>query len=96
MSDRLTSKSIYVDSAYRISESNSTSDFIIELGQNFEIPPRTTMFVTECSFSTPFYTAEKGFYERFYIMPYSSSNVLLRGTAVDVSGEIYYANYNQN
>ena len=50
------------------------------------------MFVTECSFSTPFYTTEKGFYERFYIMLYNSSNVLLRSTAVDVSGEIYYAN----
>ena len=50
------------------------------------------MFVTECSFSTPFYTTEKGFYERFYIMLYNSSNVLLRSTAVDVSGEIYDAN----
>ena len=50
------------------------------------------MFVTECTFSTPFYTTEKGFYERFYIMLYSSSNVLLRSTAVDVSGEIYYSN----
>ena len=50
------------------------------------------MFVTECSFSTPFYTTEKGFYERFYIMLYKSANVLLRSTAVDVSGEIYYAN----
>ena len=50
------------------------------------------MFVTECSFSTPFYTTEKGFYERFYIMLYNSSNVLLRSTPVDVSGEIYYAN----
>ena len=83
MSDRLTYKKIYVDSAYRLSESNSTSDF--------EIPPRK-MFVTECSLSTPFYTTEKGFYERFYIMLYNSSNVLLRSTAVDVSGEIYYAN----
>ena len=92
MSDRLTYKNIYVDSAYRLPESNSTSDFIIELDQNFELPPRTKMFVTECSFSTPFYTTEKGFYERFYIMLYNSSNVLLRSTAVDVSGEIYYAN----
>ena len=92
MSDRLTYKKVYVDSAYRLSESNSTSDFIIELDQNFEIPPRTKMFVTECSFSTPFYTTEKGFYERFYIMLYNSSNVLLRSTAVDASGEIYYAN----
>ena len=50
------------------------------------------MFVTECSFSTPFYTTETGFYERFYIMLYNSSNVLLRSTAVDVSGEIHCAN----
>ena len=50
------------------------------------------MFVTECSFSTPFYTTEKGFCERFYIMLYNSSNVLLRSTAVDVSGEMYFAN----
>ena len=92
MSDRLTYKKIYVESAYRLSESNSTSDFIIELDKNFEIPPRTKMFVTECSFSTPFYTTEKGFYERFYIMLYGNTNVLLRSTAVDVSGEIYYAN----
>ena len=68
MSDTLTYTKIYVDSAYRLPESNSTSDFIIELDQNFEIPRRTKMFVTECSFSTPLYTAEKGFYERFYIM----------------------------
>ena len=92
MSDRLTYKKIYVDSAYRLQESNSTSDFITELDQHFEIPPRTKMFVTERSFSTPFYTTEKGFYERFYIMLYNSSNVLLRSTAVDVSGEIYCAN----
>ena len=50
------------------------------------------MFVTECSFSTPFYTTEKGFYKFMYIMLYDNSNVLLRSTAVDVSGEIYYAN----
>ena len=92
MSDRLTYSKVYVDSAYRLSESNSTSDFIIELDQNFEIPPRTNMFVTECSFSTPFYTTEKGFYDIFYIVLYSSSNVLLRSTAVYVSGEICYAN----
>ena len=38
MSDRLTYKKIYVDSAYRLSESNSTSDFIIELDQNSADP----------------------------------------------------------
>ena len=56
------------------------------------IRPRTKMFVTKCSCSTPFYTTEKGLYERFYIMLYNSSNVLLRSTAVDVSGDISHAN----
>ena len=50
------------------------------------------MFVTECSFRTPFCTTEKGCYEFMYIMLYDNSNVLLRSTAVDVSGEIYCAN----
>ena len=41
MSNKLTYKKVFVDSQYRLPQSKSSSDFVVELEQNFECPAGT-------------------------------------------------------
>ena len=63
MLNSLTFKKVYVNSNYRLSQSNSSSDFIIELPENMECPEGTRLYITEVSLPTTFKTTEVGFYE---------------------------------
>ena len=49
MIKRLTYKKVLVDSAYRLPQSRSSADFIIELDENMECPNGTKLFITEVS-----------------------------------------------
>ena len=51
MSNKLTYKKVYVNSNYRLPQSNSSSDFRIELDTNFECQEGTRMYITEVSFT---------------------------------------------
>ena len=53
MMNKLTYKKVYVNSNYRLPQSNSSSDFVIELDQNFECPDGTRMYITEVSLQQP-------------------------------------------
>ena len=46
MSNKLTYKKVLVDSAFRLFQSRSSSDFIIELDQNMECPEGTRLHIT--------------------------------------------------
>ena len=89
--NRLTYKKIMVDSLYRLPQSNSSSDFIIELPENMECPAGTKMFVSEVSIGAVWKTTEVGFYEYFYFMLYDNSDNLLRSSRIYLGNKIYFA-----
>ena len=91
MMNKLTYKKVYVNSNYRLPQSNSSSDFIIELDQNFECPDGTRMYITEVSLPTVWKTTEVGFFEKFYAMLYDNTDTLLRCVILDLSNKIYFA-----
>jgi len=49
MSNKLTYKKVFVDSQYRLPQSKSSSDFVVELNENFECPAGTKCWITEVS-----------------------------------------------
>ena len=91
MMNKLTYKKVYVNSNYRLPQSNSSSDFVIELDQNFECPDGTRMYITEVSLPTVWKTTEVGFFEKFYAMIYDNTDILLRCVILDLSNKIYFA-----
>ena len=91
MMNNLTYKKVYVNSNYRLPQSNSSSAFITELDQNFECPDGTRMYITEVSLPTVWKTTEVGFFEKFYAMIYDNTDTLLRCVILDLSNKIYFA-----
>ena len=89
--NKLTYKKVYVNSNYRLPQSNSSSDFVIELDTNFECPGGTRMYITEVSLPTVWKTTEVGFFEKFYAMLYDNTDTLLRCVILDLSNKIYFA-----
>ena len=85
MYNRLTYKKVFVDSNYRLPQSRSSSDFVIELNENMECPQGTRLYVSEVSIPAVWKTTEVGFYEKLYFMLYDNSDVLKRNSIVDLS-----------
>ena len=91
LSNKLTYKKCFIDSQYRLPQSSSSSDFVVELEQNFECPAGTKCWITEVSLPTTWKTTENGFYEYLYYMLYNDSDVLLRTGRVYLGNKIYFA-----
>ena len=68
MSNKLTHKKVYINSSYRLPQSRSSTDFVVELNENFGVPEGTKMWVSEVSLPATFKTTEVGFFEYFYYM----------------------------
>ena len=77
MSNKLTYKTCFIDSQYRLPQSKSSSDFVIELEQNFECPAGTKCWITEVSLPTTWKTTENNFYEYLYVMIYDNTDTFL-------------------
>ena len=90
MIKRLTYKKVLVDSAYRLPQSRSSADFIIELDENMECPNGTKLFLTEVSIPAVWKTTEVGFYEKLYFMLYKNGS-LFGNYIIDLSNKIYFA-----
>ena len=91
MSNRLTYKKVFVDSQYRLPQSKSSSDFVIELEQNFECPAGTKCWITEVSLPTTWKTTEINFYEYLYVMIYDNNDTFVKNFRVYVGNKIYFA-----
>ena len=76
--NRLTYKKVFIDSNFRLPQSSSSSDFIVELSENMECPAGTKMFVSEVSIPAVWKTTEVNFHEYFYFMLYDNNDNLLR------------------
>ena len=91
MSNKLTYKKVLVDSAFRLFQSRSSSDFIIELDQNMECPEGTRLHITEVSIPATFKTTEIGFFEYLYVMVFDNSDVFVKNFRVYLGNKIYFA-----
>ena len=91
MSHRLVYKKVFVNSEFRLPQSRSSSDFMIELNENVELPANSKCWITEISIPTSWKTTEVGFFEKLYYMLYDNSNTLLRNGIIDLSNAIYFA-----
>ena len=91
MSNKLTYKKVFVDSQYRLPQSKSSSDFVIELEQNFECPAGTKCWITEVSLPTTWKTTEINFYEYLYVMIYDNNDAFVKNFRVYVGNRIYFA-----
>ena len=91
MSNKLTYKKVYINSSYRLPQSRSSTDFVVELNENFEVPEGTKMWVSEVSLPATFKTTEVGFFEYFYYMLYNDSDALLRNGRVYLGKNIYFS-----
>ena len=89
MSNKLTYKKVYVNSAFRLPQSRSSADFSIELNENMELPENSNMWVTEVSIPTSFKTTEVGFYEYLYVMIYDNSNAFVKNFWVYVGNKVF-------
>ena len=91
MSNKLTYKKVFVDSQYRLPQSKSSSDFVVELEQNFECPAGTKCWITEVSMPTTWKTTENGFYEYLYVMVFDNSDVFVKNFRLYLGNKIYVA-----
>ena len=91
MSDKLTYKKVFVDSAFRLPQSKSSSDFVIELEQNFECPAGTKCWITEVSLPTTWKSTEVGFYEYLYVMVYDNTDTFVKKLQGIFRHKIYFA-----
>ena len=87
----LTYKKIFVDSKYRLPQSNSSSDFSIELNENLELPEGTKMHVVDISIPAAFKTTEIGFYEYMYVMIFDNSDVFVKNFRIYLGNKIYFS-----
>ena len=91
MSNKLTYKKVLVDSAFRLPQSRSSSDFIIELDENMECPGGTRLHITEVSIPATFKTTEVGFFEYLYVMVFDNSDVFVKNFRVYLGNKVYFA-----
>ena len=91
MSNKLTYKKVFVDSQYRLPQSTSSSDFVVELNENFECPAGTKCWITEVSMPTTWKTTENGFYEYLYVMVFDDSDVFVKNSRVYLVNKIYFS-----
>ena len=91
MSNKLTYKKIYVNSKFRLSQSRSSSDFVVELQENMELPAGSKMWVTEVSLPTSFKTTEVNFYEYLYVMVYDHTDTFVKNFRIYLGNRIYFA-----
>ena len=91
MSNKLVYKKVLVDSAFRLPQSKSSSDFVIELDENMECPQGTRLHITEVSIPATFKTTEVGFFEYLYVMVFDNSDVFVKNFRVYLGNKIYFA-----
>ena len=78
MSNKLVYKKIFIDSNYRLPQSRSSADFVVELNENLEVPEGTRLHITDISIGATWKTTEVGFYEYLYVMIYDNNDAFVK------------------
>ena len=58
----------------RLPQSESSSDFIIQMNENLETHPNTVMYVMDEVIPQSYYTTPEGFYQFMYVIIYNTSD----------------------
>ena len=89
---KLTYNKVYVDSQKRLPNSESSSDFIIEMNENLETHPNTVMYVMDEVIPQSYYTTPEGFYQFFYCIVYNTSSGLAQAyLKIDLKNQVFFA-----
>ena len=91
MSNKLVYKKIFVDSNYRLSQSRSSADFVIELNENIEVPEGTRLHITDISIGATWKTTEVGFYEYLYVMIFDNTDTFVKNFRLYLGNKIYFS-----
>ena len=89
---KLTYSKVFIDSQERLPQSNSSSDFIIELNEVLETFPNTVMYVMDEVIPQSYFTTPEGFYQYFYLILYkTSTGEIERFCKIDVKNQVFFA-----
>ena len=91
MSNKLVYKKCFIDSNYRLPQSRSSSDFIVELNENVELPEGTRLHITDISIPAAWKTTEVNFYEYMYVMIFDNSDVFVKNFRIYLGNKIYFS-----
>ena len=91
MSNKLVYKKIFIDSNYRLPQSRSSADFVVELNENLEVPEGTRLHITDISIGATWKTTEVGFYEYLYVMIYDNNDAFVKNFRLYLGNKIYFA-----
>ena len=79
-----------MDSNYRLPQSRSSADFVIELNENLEVPEGTRLHITDISIGATWKTTEIGFYEYLYVMIFDNSDVFVKNFRIYLGNKILF------
>ena len=58
---------VYVDSQRRLPQSDSSSDFVIQLNGNLETHPNTVLYAMDEAIPQSYYTTSEGFFSSYML-----------------------------
>ena len=89
---KLTYNKVYVDSQKRLPQSESSSDFIIQMNENLETHPNTVMYVMDEVIPQSYYTTPEGFYQFMYVIIYNSGDGSVQACLkIDLKNLVFFA-----
>ena len=89
---KLTYNKVYVDSQNRLPQSESSSDFIMQMNENLETHPNTVMYVMDEVIPQSYYTTPEGFYQFVYVIVYNTSGGSVQAyLKIDLKNQVFFA-----
>ena len=89
---KLTYNKVYVDSQKRLPQSESSSDFIMQMNENLETHPNTVMYVMDEVIPESYYTTPEGFYQFMYVIIYNTSGGSVQAyLKIDLKNQVFFA-----
>ena len=89
---KLTYNKVYVDSQKRLPQSESSSNFIMQMNENLETHPNTVMYVMDEVIPQSYYTTPEGFYQFVYVIVYNTSDGSVQAyLKVDFKNQVFFA-----
>ena len=67
MSSTLPAKKVYIDIHFMVPNSESTSNFKVELGRTLQMPQYTVFYISDLVVPHSWYSVEEGFNDKLYI-----------------------------
>ena len=89
---KLTYNKVYVDSQKRLPQSESSSDFIMQMNENLETHPNTVMYVMDEVIPQSYYTTPEGFCQFMYVIICNTSGGSVQAyLKIDLKNQVFFA-----